>query len=368
MRLSWFVSVAPGLEDVLVGELSELRLKGRARPGGVEVGGELSAGWTIALASRTAARLALTVGAVRGTSAGAITNAVRGIEWARWVHPAQRVEVQASGKGHRFRKDQLEAAVRRGVEASLRGPRLPGRRPPRTSANVRVVATDGQLELSLDASGELLHRRGWRKATAKAPMRENLAAAILRVAGWTPDQPLVDPMCGSGTFPIEAASVAAGVLPGGRRRFAFEDWPTHDQRAYEALRKRLSTGSRARARILGSDVNAGAVKASRSNADRARLGGVVAFEQGDVRDVQPPGGGPGLLVCNPPWGLRVHERGARGAWAAIGEVARARFPGWTIALVGPDADLARATGLALDAAVTFPSGGQRLTAWIGRIP
>lgn len=367
MKLSWFVSVAPGLEEVLCAELAELALKARAQPGGVEVRGDLSAGWRIALGSRIAGRLALHVGSARGASPQALTGAVRGMQWAQWVHPAQRVEVQSAGKVQRFRKDQLEAAVRRGIEASLKGPRLPGRRPPRNPAVVRAVLTDKGVELSLDASGELLHRRGWRKATGKAPLRENLAAAVLRLAGWTPEEPLVDPMCGSGTFPIEAACVAEGVLPGGRRSFAFEDWPGHDPRAFGALKKKLGSRGRARVTILGADRNEGAVKAARSNLDRAGVGRAVQLLTCDVRALEPPAG-VGLLVCNPPWGLRVQDRGARGAWVALGEAARARFSGWRIALIGPDADLARATGLSLESAATFPSGGQRLTAWIGRIP
>lgn len=366
MTIEWFAAVAPGLEAMLVAELRELGLGASSVEGGALVRGDRRAGWTVAIRSRVAAGLVARVGVVRAQEVGALTAAVRKLGWVDLVHPAQEVEVKAASGAPGLRGHQIEGAVRRGIAESLRGPRLPGRRPPREPARVAAREVDGAIELSIDAAGELLHRRGWRLATAKAPIRENLAAALLRLAGWRPDEPLLDPMCGSGTFPIEAAQWAMGLPPGGRRRFAFEDWPSHDDRAYARVRDDRPRPLATNLRISGSDRDPGAIRASVDNARRAGVGGVVRFDVRDLRDLAAPAAS-GLLVCNPPWGDRVSPEDARPAWAALGRVARERFEGWRIAVIGPSADLARATGLRLSAVTTFPSGGVRVTAWIGAI-
>lgn len=364
--IEWFAAVAPGLEAILVEELIELGLGAAVVSGGALVRGDRAAGWRVALHSRVAAGLVARVGVVRARDAQGLAAAARKLAWSDWIHPVQEVQVTAASGASGLRRPQIEGAVRRGIAEALRGPRLPGRRPPRAVAQVAAREVEGGIELSVDAAGELLHRRGWRLATAKAPVRENLAAAVLRLAGWRPDEPLLDPMCGSGTFPIEAAQRALGLAPGGRRRFAFEDWPVHDERAYAKVRDQRPAARPATLRIFGSDRDAGAIRASVDNARRAGVGGHVSFEVADLRDRAPPAPD-GLLVCNPPWGDRVSPDDARPAWAALGRVARERFEGWRIAVIGPSADLARATGLRLSVAATFPSGGVRVTAWIGSI-
>lgn len=326
--------------------------------------GPAKTGWTVAVRSRVAAGIRVRVGVVRAANPRAVTASVARLPWHGLVHPRQSVIPKVVGQRMKGRRDSVEAAIRRGVEQALRGPRLPSGRPPRHPANVLARVDGDRIELSIDAAGELLHRRGWRKATAKAPLRENLAAAVLRLAGWTPKEWLVDPMCGSGTFPIEAGQVAEGLYPGARRRFAFEDWPSHDARAWASFQKQRGRKAPDLAGILGADRAEGALRAARSNLERSGARKVVSLEQRDVRELEPPAEN-GLIVCNPPWGIRIGGSSARAAWAALGATVRERFAGWRVALVGPSPDLARATGLRLDQVATFPAGGQRLAVWIG---
>ena len=367
MKLSWFVQVAPGLEETLSGELREMGLIPSPSAGGADLRGGLEVGWRVALRSRVASGILVRVGVVRGADPARLGRAVRGLPWRKFLHPTQDVEVRASKGAGKLRRSQLEGAIRRGIAESLRGPRLPGRRPPRSTATVLARPHEGGVEISVDACGELLHRRGWRKATAKAPMRENLAAAVLRLAAWTPEQPLVDPMCGSGTFPIEAGTIAMGFDPGDRRRFAFEDWPAHEPARWQAMKKKRRKGASSRAPIVGLDRDPGAVRAARANLKRSGAGGRVRIAQGELSELEPTAEA-GLLVANPPWGLRVAGEAAGGVWALLGKVARERFGGWTVALVGPSSDHLRATGLPLREVARFPSGGQRLSVWIGGVP
>ncbi|MGI8937537.1 MAG: THUMP domain-containing class I SAM-dependent RNA methyltransferase, partial [Iamia sp.] len=194
-----------------------------------------------------------------------------------------------------------------------------------------------------------LHHRGWRGPSAKAPLRETVAAACLTASGWTPDRSLVDPFCGSGTFVIEAARRAAGIAPGADRGFAFQGWPTFAPGTWASVQAHVD-GLRTTeviAPILGRDRDAGAAEATRENAARAGVGDRVTVEHGAVSDARPPDGASGgQLIANPPWGGRTAGGGdLRDLHARIGQVAKGAFPGWDVALLVADPRLARSTGL-----------------------
>jgi putative N6-adenine-specific DNA methylase len=220
-----------------------------------------------------------------------------------------------------------------------------------------------QLVLSVDASGALLHRRGYRQAIAKAPLRETLAAAMLIGAGWTGDDALLDPMCGSGTIPIEAALLARRIPPGlaraERGELAFLRWPSLDRDAWRALldEARGAVRPAAGVPIVAADRDAGAVEATRANAERAGVADDVIVERRALSATTAPAAS-GLLVSNPPYGVRVGEEDAvRDLWARLGQVARAELPGWRTALLSPHAALDRATGLPLAERFRTQNGG-----------
>ena len=213
--------------------------------------------------------------------------------------------------------------------------------------------------LSVDSSGALLHRRGWRLATAKAPLRETLAAAVVLGSGWDARAPLEDPLCGSGTIAIEAALLARKLAPGLARAFAFEAWPGHAAAAWAAEQDaaRALALPRAPGPIFASDADAGAVQATRANAARA---GVVDDLTLTCRPLAalPPAPSPGVVATNPPYGLRVGERGELPAlYAELGRTMRERRPGWRLALLSADRAFEARLGLGVSTAWQSVNGG-----------
>jgi putative N6-adenine-specific DNA methylase len=213
--------------------------------------------------------------------------------------------------------------------------------------------------ISADSSGELLHRRGYRLATAKAPIRETLAAAMLLSLGWDGTTPLVDPMCGAGTIAIEGALIARRIAPGLTRRFSCEQWPGAPVAGFARLR------SAARARvvvaapspIVASDRDAGAIAAAQANAERAGVSANIAFRRQALSALDVPAVA-GLLLTNPPYGARVSDRRQlRDLYASLGNVARARCPGWTLAFLSADGALDAQLKLDLDEVLRFRNGG-----------
>ncbi len=229
---------------------------------------------------------------------------------------------------------------------------------------VRIVRD--VVTIRADATGEHLHRRGYRLQTGRAPLRETLAAGVLRLAGWDPETPLVDPLCGSGTFVIEAALRACRRAPGDHRAFAFQSWPGYDADAWMRLRAQALAAIRpAPAPLVGADRDSGAVLAARANAERAGIAASVEFVERSVSESLPPEGGRiGLLVSNPPWGRRVGDAGAlRDLYARLGQVARRRFPGWTLAIVSPEASLVRQLDRRAESITSIPTGGVSVGIW-----
>jgi putative N6-adenine-specific DNA methylase len=219
---------------------------------------------------------------------------------------------------------------------------------------------DDLVTLSLDTSGELLHKRGAKQAMAKAPMRETMAALFLRQCSFTGSEPVLDPMCGSGTFVIEAAEIAAGLMPGRARHFAFEQFKSFDAAAY-AVMKTAQTSITPTFKFYGSDRDEGAILAARTNAERAGVAGFTHFERCAVSDIAPPEGPPGLVIMNPPYGARIGDaKKLHALYAATGTVLRTKFAGWRVGIITNDNTLARATGLPLKRGAPILHGGLRV--------
>ena len=224
-----------------------------------------------------------------------------------------------------------------------------------------------ECTISIDSSGALLHRRGYRQATAKAPLRETLAAAMLLGADWRGDTPLVDPLCGAGTIPIEAALIARRIAPGRaraeRREFAVAGWPELPPGVIErqVADARAIELPAARVRIAGSDRDAGAIEAATANATRAGVSADVTFIKRPLSAAEPVGDAPGLLVANPPYGVRLNEGAdVRNIYAQLGKVAHFSFPGWRIGVLSPDRSLDSQTRLALGQSFETSNGGIRV--------
>lgn len=338
--LECFAVAAPGIEAITARELQALGVAEIALDaGGVTFRATLPQLQDANLRLRTASRVLVRVAQFRARTFFELERHAGKVDWARWLARGRVPEFDVTSKKSKLYHEKGIAQRLTAAIANERGDA------PSQLFVVRVLRDE--FILSIDSSGELLHRRGYRLESAKAPMRETLAAAMLLGMGWTGQGPLVDPMCGSGTLPIEAALIARRMAPGRRRAFAFERWPEFAAAAWGEQRARAEAEVQPRCpcAIVGSDRDAGAVTAARENAARAGVADDVVFREAALSAVQAEGG-PGFLVSNPPYGVRVgEERGLRDLYATIGRLVTQRFDGWTVGLLTANPRLDAATGL-----------------------
>ena len=349
-----FVVVAPGLERAAVKEARALGFRGlKEVAGGVEIQGGLEAGMRACLWLRCATTVRLRIGRFRASDRRALAQGLAEIQWQSWLPPDGRVPVSCTARKSRLHHTgMLAEAVARAA----------GRRLVKSSSGVHLRLHRDEAEISLDLAGERLHLRGWRKEGGPAPLRETLAAGILYLVGWRTEEPLIDPMCGSGTLPIEAALISARIAPGLNRRFAFESMPLFDASLWEALvdEARSATRPRQEGRIIGSDRHRGSVASSLRNAERAGVAELTNFERLDVSAVRPPSGSTaGVVVTNPPYGARIGggRDEAMNVYRALGATIEERFEGWRCFVLAPDRRLAEATGLNVDEGLLLDNGG-----------
>ena len=380
-RLPLFAVTAPGLEPLCAAELRALGIGGVAEPGGVAWEGTREELYLANLWLRTASRVVVRVAAFRARTFFELERHARKLPWERFVSVGQPVRLRVTSKKSKLYHEgaisqRLQEAIDRAVggvgrtsteKASAEDDRVDeaGDGAGDADAQLFVVrAVRDEFTVSSDASGALLHFRGYRRALAKAPLRETLAAAMLLGSGWDGRTPLLDPMCGSGTLAIEGALIARGIAPGlahpeGLRRYAFTAWPDFDADLWREIVDRARSAARPAAGvpILASDRDAGAVEAAAANAERAGVRADLAVDRRPLSAVEPPPG-PGWLVSNPPYGARVGESDAlRDLYAGLGNLARRRLPGWTLALLSADRRLEAQVGVRWTEAFRTSNGG-----------
>ncbi|MCC6304879.1 MAG: class I SAM-dependent RNA methyltransferase [Rhodobacteraceae bacterium] len=339
-----FLVAPPGFEPLLRDEAEAAGFPAPvAVPGGVSLRGGWPEVWRANLELRGAARVLVRIAAFRALHLAQLDRRARRIDWAALLPPGAAVKVEASSRGSRIWHAGAAAARVLGAVAAATGAR-PGRLE-EGALRLLVRLDDDLCTLSLDSSGEPLHRRGIKLEVGPAPLRETLAALLLAACGWEGRTPVLDPLCGSGTIPIVAAEIALGLAPGRARAFAFERLAGFDAAAWAALRARPRL-ARSEARMGGADRDAGAIRRAAANARRAGVEARLDLRQGAISDLVPPPGPAGLVLTNPPWGVRIGERRPLMALhGALGAVLRARFAGWRVGIVTADEGLARATGL-----------------------
>ncbi|MFV8753591.1 bifunctional 23S rRNA (guanine(2069)-N(7))-methyltransferase RlmK/23S rRNA (guanine(2445)-N(2))-methyltransferase RlmL [Nannocystaceae bacterium ST9] len=354
--LEFFVTAPHGAEDLLVDELRALGIETKPRVGGTSFRGTLEDGMRAALWLRTASRLLLELAELPAEDGDRLYAAARTIDWTEQLEPGATFAVQASGTGHIDNSHFAALRVKDAIVDQLR--ERWGERPDVDIAEpdlaLRVHLRGDRARLSLDLGGEGLHRRGYRVEQGAAPLRENLAAAVLLRAGWTGEGTLLDPFCGSATLLIEAAWLAADVAPGlQRRRWGFTRWPGRDEATWkrlvgEAERRRSEGLARlaGRSPLLGFDADSRTIRAAIACIEAAGLRGRVHVERRELADLVAPAGEPGLIVCNPPWGERIGtRRELERLYASFGALLRERFVGWEVALLAGDPGLGRFLGM-----------------------
>lgn len=337
-----FLATAPGLEPALRAEAHALGLaRATAVAGGVTVHGGWPEVWRANLEVRGAGRVLARIGAFRAMHLAQLDKRARRISWANVLRRDVAFQVEATCK--RSRIYHSGAAAQR-IETAIRE-ELGAQPSPDARVCVRVRIEDDLCTLAVDTSGEPLHKRGFKEAVGKAPMRETFASLFLRQCGYQGTEPVLDPMCGSGTFVIEAAEIAAGLMPGRARRFAFEELATFDAAAWARLRAGRQPSTPA-IHFHGSDRDAGAIAMSRANAERAGVAAITSFRQIPISEIAAPEGPPGLVIVNPPYGDRIGDRQRLAAlYRALGQRLTEGFAGWRVGLITSEAALARATGL-----------------------
>lgn len=372
MSFDFFAPCPRGLEAALASELAEIGARhlngapfapGAQVPGGVHFRGGWAAGMAANLHSRIASRVLLKIAHRPYRAEQDIYALALEQRWEQWFSANETLRVDVTAIKSPLRS--LEFATLRVKDAICdRLREKSGARPSIDTAepDVRVFAflTATDCTLYLDTSGDPLFKRGWRLDKGAAPLRENLAAGILRLTGWTAGTPLYDPMCGSGTFLAEAAQVALNIAPGVERRFGFERLKQYDVNAWQTLKvaaveaKRAARGSRADLQIFGSDISGDMLDKARANFERAGLN--VPLKQLDARGMTPPVGTPGILVANPPYGERieVRGRGPRGEVRETGRESREDEGFKRVHTDAPDSEFFKSFGDALK---------QRFTGW-----
>ncbi len=366
-RYDLFAVCQPGLEKFVAGELRSLGIV-HPRPvhGGVEFSGFLTHVYRVNLWSRTTERVLLRLREFRAESFRELHHKAARTAWEEFLTPGCEVSIRATcRKSILMHTGGVAERIVNGISDRLGRPsRLITTDEENKSARpnfivVRIV--DDRCLISLDTSGALLHFRGYRQATAKAPLRETLAAAMILSSGWTSDRSLLDPFCGSGTIPIEAALIARRIAPGRRRSFAFMEWQKFDRAVWNALLDQAESAAcdHVPASIQGSDRDAGAIEASRSNADRASVLDDIEFSQRAMSALEPLGVGD--VITNPPYGQRVGGAGAHGdvrnLYAQLGKVLQAKCAGWRVAMLSSDVHWEYSTGLKFEPIARFNNGG-----------
>jgi putative N6-adenine-specific DNA methylase len=420
----YFAVCAPGIEPLTSQELAHAGLlppeaaASAPSAGGSAFSGDLEALYRANLWLRTANRVLLRLGEFHTTAFSELAKKGGRMSWERFLQPGKPVAVRATCHKSRL---YHSGAVAEAVIAAI-GKRL-GQTPALVKFDEEASGNLPQLviarmnhdvcTLSIDTSGELLHRRGYRLATAKAPLRETLAAAMLAASGfeaaasgfqaaasgyeaaasgweatasgWEATAsgweaaasgfeaaaPLLDPFCGSGTIAIEAAQMALGIPPGGKRRFAFMDWPDFDARRWQQLLDEAASGSRERphpAPIQASDRDAGAIELAKANAERAGVSEYIEFRCQAVSAIE-PAGGKGWVVTNPPYGVRVSgNKDLRNLYAQFGKVLQQKCPGWRLAILCSDPQLLGQLGIKLDTSLAWVNGGLAVRLARGVVP
>jgi putative N6-adenine-specific DNA methylase len=342
-RLEIFLPTSPGLETYLRDEVLAHRFPGaKAVPGGVITRGRWQDVWRANLNLRGAGRVLARIASFHVTHLAQLDKLSRRVDWASVLRKDVPFRVEATCKTSKiYHSGAAAERVEKAITATLGATASPD-----APVVIKVRFENDECTLAVDTSGELLHKRGSKQAVNKAPLRETLASLFLRACGYDGHEPVLDPMCGAGTFVIEAAEIATGLAPGRARSFAFEHLATFDADAWAAMRDAMPPRRETAFRFYGSDRDAGAVTMSQANAERAGIADLCTFTRAPISDLVRPDGPPGLVIVNPPYGVRIGDtKPLLPLYRALGQTLTARFSGWRVGLVTTDANLAAATEL-----------------------
>jgi len=347
----FFVSCPRGLEEPLAHELAQIGAGDQVPAhGGVTFLGDITLAWKVNLWSRLGIRVLWQVGEGRYRSEDDLYEAALAIDWPGLFEVSRSIAVTTVGKSSPLKSlnfvtlrikdavcDRFRASVGERPSVETREPQVP----------ITLFLSEERFTLYLDLSGTPLNRRGYRVEAAAAPLNENLAAGLLKLAGWTPEMPLYDPMMGGGTILLEAALIALNIAPGAKRHFAFENLANFDMVEWQRLRKNAQAEAQEPRplSIFGSDIDPLMVRAAGLNLKAAGVFDCVRLMEADFLNVDPPLP-EGMIVSNPPYGVRLgQEDDLIAFYHAVGDNLKQHFPGWTACMISGDPEFPKAIGL-----------------------
>ena len=372
---------APGLEKVTAGELAALGISpGEIEPGGVAFAATDEEIFTANLWLRSASRVIVRIAEFKVTAFHELERAARGVPWGSFLKAGDAARLRVTCKKSKlYHSDAVAERVEQSITKAVPGTVIAGGGDAVTDDD-DADENDAQLfvvrllhnvcTISVDSSGALLHRRGYRLATAKAPIRETLAAGILIALSWDGTTPLIDPMCGSGTIAIEAAMIARRMAPGQRRAFACERWPGAPVGRFATLRADAFAKvlSFAPVPLVASDRDAGAITAAAANAERAGVAADISLHHRALSALEALTG-PGLVLVNPPYGARIGEAAPlRNLYAQLGNVVRAQCGGWGFAMCSAERSLEAQVKLPFRDVLRIRNGGIPIRVVCAQIP
>ena len=374
MTESFFAPCPRGLEAALADELGRLGAASVAPvDGGAGFAGTLELAYAVNLESRIASRVLWKVGGGIYRDERELNAFARSIPWPKLFRVDRTIRVDVAAT--RSPLKSLEFAtltIKDAVCDRFRDEE--GRRPSvdKRAADVRIHAylTEREATFYLDTSGEPLFKRGWRRDSEDAPLRENLAAGLIALSGWQPGTAFLDPMCGSGTIAIEAASIAADRAPGLTRTFGFQKLAWFDGPTWQRLRQRARDRVKpapSRPSVFASDRLQAAVAKTRTNAALAQVDGHLAIEQADAL-ARPAPAHEGILIANPPYGIRLEDKARVAAmYPKLGDALKARYAGWSAFLFSGDTELPKKIGLKAERRTPLWNGAIECRLYVYRI-
>jgi len=376
---NFFAAASPGLEHLCLNELKSFAETGKElteTKGGVQFTGRITDCFSANLNLRTANRILMRIGEFKATNFMQLEKRLSGFPWELFLAANRRPEINASTKQSRlYHKDAIAEIFSASIDKKLAPDSI--RNPAKAQAEasekqqIFVRAVNDRFVVSLDSSGELLYRRGIKTHRATAPLRETTAAAILAVSGYDGNEPLIDPMCGSGTFSLEAAMISQKIPAGLFREFSFMKWPCFEPKRWAYIKRTAESGIKPvlTPRIFASDMDPGACASFASCINKYDIFKMVEIAQKDFFDLSlhalPKD--KGLVVINPPYGHRMGSRSESiKLFSAVCKKLRKDFMGWKAALIAPDAKIAEKVPFSLKAVNLF-HGGLKIVLLHGRI-
>jgi putative N6-adenine-specific DNA methylase len=366
-----FLVFPPGLEQIAKKEVAELfpPLRTSSTTNELEYECDLQTIYKLNLLLKVPNRVLVRFGEFEATSFQELFTKTVRLPWKLFFKKDVSVKIRTTcHKSKLYHSDAVTERIHQAIESNLakKVPLLKGDSEESHGKQQLIIVRllRDQVSISIDSSGNPLYMRGYREIVSKAPIRENLAASIILASGWTPEFPLIDPFCGSGTIPIEAALIAKNHPPGLYRDFAFENWPEFNQSYWQNMRREyIQNFVDVTTRIQGSDRNIGSIENARKNAEKAGVNRFIEWKNQSISDVKPYGQ-PGWIITNPPYGLRISSnKDIRNLYAQFGNVLRQKFQGWNVIFLCNSVNLANQTRLKPKSLFSFSNGGINVQAF-----